>query len=76
MHLGFLDARPFLQEKVYELMQNQRYDKLVVVPLLLAESTHTQEIEEIVLEWVAKSGREIEIAWGGQPYFATPTSGT
>ncbi len=71
VHMAYMDARPMIAEKVYELMQNQRYNKLVVVPLLLSESTHTQEIREEVREWVEKSGREIELVWG-HSFFTEP----
>ncbi|MGE5549138.1 MAG: ferrochelatase [Bacteroidota bacterium] len=71
IELAYMDARPMIEEKVYQVLQSQRVDKLVVVPLLLSESTHTQEIKEAVELGVEMSGREVEIAWG-HPFFVEP----
>ncbi len=69
--LAFMDAKPFVVDKIHEITQTARYKSLVVVPLLLSQSTHTQEIRELVAEGMAKAGRDLEIAWA-QPFFDEP----
>ena len=42
-HMAYLDAVPRIPDVVWGMTQTGDYDKLVVVPMLLADSTHTQE---------------------------------
>ncbi len=44
--LAFLDAIPRIPDVMWEIDQDGGYDAIVVVPMLLASSTHTQEVEE------------------------------
>ncbi len=49
-YLAYLDAVPRIPDVVWEITQTNQYTKLVVVPLLLADSTHTQEVASFVHE--------------------------
>lgn len=48
--LAYLDAVPRIRDKVWEITGMNLYDELVVVPILLADSTHTQEVEALIEE--------------------------
>lgn len=69
-YLAFLDAVPRIPDVLHDIAQKRRYARIVVVPLLLADSTHTQEVEEITREWAEKE-RHMEIIIG-EPYFEVP----
>jgi protoheme ferro-lyase len=69
-YLAFLDAVPRIPDVLHQIARKWRYKRIVVVPLLLADSTHTQEVEEITHEWAAKE-RPMEILIG-EPYFEVP----
>ena len=69
-YLAYLDAVPRIPDVLHEIAQKRRYKRIVVVPLLLADSTHTQEVEEITREWAGKE-RHMEIIIG-EPYFEVP----
>ncbi|MGE5598856.1 MAG: ferrochelatase [Bacteroidota bacterium] len=75
VHLAYMEAKPTVAQKVWDLVISGRYDKLVVVPLLLSESTHTQEIRAEAEEWIRKAeertGRPVEVVWA-HPFFTEP----
>lgn len=48
VYLAFLDAVPRIRDVLYEIDQAGGYSELVVVPMLLADSTHTQEVTALV----------------------------
>ena len=50
IYLAYLDAVPRITDVVWEIKETDYYDELVVIPMLLADSTHTQEVEELVYE--------------------------
>jgi protoheme ferro-lyase len=50
IYLAFLDAVPRISDVVWEITNTDQYTELVVVPMLLASSTHTQEVESLVCE--------------------------
>ena len=69
-YLAFLDEVPRIPDVVWEIGQTGQYNKLVVVPMLLSDSTHTQEVESFIRE-VAEytSGMEVVVS---EPFFEVP----
>ncbi|WP_300624241.1 ferrochelatase [Ilumatobacter sp.] len=55
-HLAFLDAVPRIPDVMWDIAQAGDYDAVAVVPLLLATSTHTQEVEDQIEEVAALVG--------------------
>ena len=49
-YLAYLDAVPRIPDAIWELTRQGEYTKLVVVPMLLASSTHTLEVEDQIHE--------------------------
>jgi protoheme ferro-lyase len=69
-HLAFLDAVPRIPDVVWEITNMERYTKLVVVPMLLSSSTHTQEVENFVHETAhMTSGMDVVVT---EPFFDVP----
>jgi protoheme ferro-lyase len=68
-HVAFLDAVPRIHDVAPEIAA-AGYDKVVVVPLLLASSTHTQEVEEQVEEALETMG-DIDVVVA-EPFFEVP----
>ena len=68
-HLAFLDAVPRIPDIAVEMATGD-YDKVVVVPLLLSSSTHTQEVAEQVEEAVAGMG-DVDVVVT-EPFFEVP----
>lgn len=51
VYTALLDAVPRIRDVVWEIANDdKKYDKLAVVPMLIAESTHTDEVDELVRE--------------------------
>ncbi len=50
IYMAFLDAVPRIRDVLWDITKDEKYQELVVVPMLLASSTHTQEIESLVEE--------------------------
>ncbi len=70
LHLAFLDAVPRIRDVVWEITSEDRYDELVVVPMLLSRSTHTQEVEDLVREAAhLTGGLEVLVT---EPFFEVP----
>jgi protoheme ferro-lyase len=69
-YLAFLDAIPRIPDAVWELTHKHEYTKLVMVPMLLANSTHTQEIEDQIREIAALIG-DMEVVVT-EPFFEVP----
>ena len=70
VYLAFLDAVPRIRDVVYEIAGTNLYSELVVVPMLLANSTHTQEVDALVEESAHLTGNmEIVIT---EPFFEVP----
>ena len=65
-HLAYLDAVPRIADVMLEIGDD--YDQLVVVPMLLASSTHTQEVADLVEE-SAREGAEINVV---EPFYEVP----
>ena len=65
-YLAYLDAVPRIPDVMFEIGDD--YDRLVVVPMLLASSTHTQEVAEQV-EQSAQEGAEIIVV---DPFYEVP----
>lgn len=55
-YLAYLDAVPRIPDTIWELTREGEYTKLVVVPMLLASSTHTQEVEDQIHETASLLG--------------------
>jgi protoheme ferro-lyase len=70
IHLAYLDAVPRIRDVVYEIVRANKYDELVVVPMLLANSTHTEEVHELVAD-AAELDENLEIVVG-EPFFEVP----
>jgi protoheme ferro-lyase len=69
-YLAFLDAVPRIPDVVWEITNKDRYSKLVVVPMLLSSSTHTQEVENFVREAEhMTSGMDLVVT---EPFFEIP----
>jgi protoheme ferro-lyase len=69
-YLAYLDAVPRIMDVVWELTQADDYDELVVIPLLLAESTHTQEVTSLVCETAHLTGDMQVLVL--EPFFEVP----
>ena len=69
-YLAYLDAVPRIPDVVWEITQDKEYEKLVVVPILLASSTHTQEVENMVHE-SAHMISDMEVVMC-EPFFEVP----
>lgn len=68
--LAFLDAVPRIPDVIWEITQTNQYDKLVVVPMLLANSTHTEEVESLVHETAHMlGGMDVLVC---EPFFEIP----
>jgi protoheme ferro-lyase len=65
-YLAYLDAVPRIPDVMFEIADD--YDRLVVVPMLLASSTHTQEVATQVEE-SAREGAEIIVV---DPFYEVP----
>ena len=69
-YLAYLDAVPRIPDMIWELTREGRYTKLVVVPMLLADSTHTQEVEDQIHETASLLGNmEVVVT---EPFFEVP----
>ena len=69
-YIAYLDAVPRIPDTIWELTQAAEYTKLVVVPMLLASSTHTQEIEDQIHE-TASLLAEMEVVVT-EPFYEVP----
>jgi len=70
VYTAFLDAVPRIPDVVYELTTNGEYKKLAVVPILLATSTHTQEVANFIHETAhMTAGMDVVVA---EPFFEIP----
>ena len=70
VYLAFLDAVPRVRDVLYDLAMMDRYDELVVVPMLVSDSTHTQEVDALIEESAhLTEGMEIVIT---EPFFEVP----
>jgi hypothetical protein len=69
-YLTFLDAVPRIPDTIWELTRDDTYSKLVVVPMLLANSTHTQEVADQIHETAALLG-DMEIVVT-EPFYEVP----
>jgi protoheme ferro-lyase len=68
--LAFLDAVPRIRDLLYEIDQAGGYSELVVVPMLLADSTHTQEVTALVEESAhLTEGMDVLVL---EPFFEVP----
>jgi hypothetical protein len=63
-YLAFLDARPMVADVIDRIRKRPEYRHLVVVPLFLAQSTHTHEVEEQVRHWVEVAGGSLTVTVG------------
>ncbi len=70
IYLAFLDAVPRIRDVVWDIAAKDRYKELVVVPLLIASSTHTQEVTDLVKE-AAHLTSEMEVVVT-EPFFEIP----
>ena len=69
-YLAFLDAVPRIPDVIWQIDQLDKYQKIVVVPLLLASSTHTQEVENFIHEVAhLTSGMSVTVS---EPFFEIP----
>ena len=55
-YIAYLDAVPRIPDIMWEIRQSNEYQKVVLVPMLLADSTHTQEVVDQVHESVQVTG--------------------
>ena len=69
-YLSYLDAVPRIPDSIQELTQKGVYTKLVVVPMLLASSTHTLEVEEQIYETAGLLG-DMEVVVT-EPFYEIP----
>jgi protoheme ferro-lyase len=70
IYMAYLDAVPRIPDTIWELTQRGEYTKLVVVPMLLASSTHTLEVEDQIHETAALLG-DMEVVVT-EPFFEVP----
>jgi protoheme ferro-lyase len=69
-YLTYLDAVPRIPDTIWELTHAHDYSKLVVVPMLLASSTHTKEVEDQINETAALLG-DMEVVVT-EPFYEVP----
>ena len=70
VYLAFLDAVPRITDVVWDIRQADQYDELVVVPMLIADSTHTQEVTNLVKEAEhLTEGMQVLVT---EPFFEVP----
>jgi|GEM_PF-1429934 len=69
-YLAFLDAVPRIMDVVWDITHTHEYQELVVIPLLLAHSTHTQEVATLVCETAHLTGDMDIIVL--EPFFELP----
>jgi protoheme ferro-lyase len=69
-YLAFLDAVPRIPDAMWEITREHDYDKMVVVPMLLSSSTHTQEVEEQI-EAVLELTGDMEMVVA-EPFYEVP----
>ncbi len=69
-YLAFLDAVPRIRDVVWDIAAADKYEELVVVPLLVASSTHTQEVTDLVEE-AAHLTSDLEVVVT-EPFFEVP----
>jgi len=70
VYMAYLDAVPRIPDTIWDLTQEHEYTKLVVIPMLLASSTHTQEVEDQIHESAAMLGNvEVVIT---EPFYEVP----
>ncbi len=69
-YLGFLDAVPRIPDVMWDITRGDEYDQLVVVPILLASSTHTQEVESMIHETAHLTG-DMDVVMC-EPFFEVP----
>jgi protoheme ferro-lyase len=69
-YLAYLDAVPRIPDTIWELTREHEYTKLVVVPMLLAKSTHTQEVEDQIHETASLLG-DMEVVVT-EPFYEVP----
>jgi protoheme ferro-lyase len=68
--LAYLDAVPRIPDVVWDITRSDDYDQLVVVPMLLSSSTHTQEVESFVQEVAGlTAGMDVVVS---EPFFEVP----
>ena len=70
IYLAYLDDVPRIPDTIWELTQKGEYTKLVVVPMLLASSTHTLEIEDQIHETASLLG-DMEVVVT-EPFYEVP----
>ena len=69
-YLAYLDAVPRIRDVIWEITRTREYRELVVVPMLLADSTHTQEVDALVEESAHLLG---DMEWVvTEPFFEVP----
>ena len=69
-YLAYLDAVPRIPDTIWELTQETEYSKLVVIPMLLASSTHTLEVEDQIHETASLLG-DMEVVVT-EPFYEIP----
>ena len=70
VYLAYLDAVPRIRDVVWKIAEKGHYDELVVVPMLLASSTHTLEVTSLIEESKHLTG-EMEVVVT-EPFFKVP----
>ncbi|MDH3574475.1 MAG: ferrochelatase [Desulfobacteraceae bacterium] len=70
-YLAFLDAVPRIPNVIWEIAGTNKYKKLVVVPMLLSSSTHTQEVQALIQETVHENS-DIDVLVVTEPFFDIP----
>ena len=70
IYLAYLDAVPRIPDTMWELTREGEYTKLVVVPMLLASSTHTKEVDDQIHETAGLlGGMEVVVT---EPFYEVP----
>ena len=70
IYMAYLDAVPRIPDTIWELTRGGEYSKLVVVPMLLASSTHTLEVEDQIHETASLLG-DMEVVVT-EPFYEVP----
>ncbi len=69
-YLAYLDAVPRIRDVLWEIAGTGMYNELVVIPMLIADSTHTDEVDALVEESSdLTEGMEVVIL---EPFFEIP----
>lgn len=70
VYLALLDAVPRITDVVWEIKETDQYEALVVVPMLVSKSTHTDEVDALVHEAAHLTGGwEVIVC---EPFFEVP----